>query len=124
MDAGEKPILEALSRGQTAYVCASRGLTGNCYGHPLQEYGIDNEEFKKLAVPIKYAPDTISEDSFRQRYPELALAEISMWRKSFDDDGNVIFIHRGRGTTRRGKKDRRGDFIGFVKDFYERSQEL
>jgi hypothetical protein len=116
-DAGEKLILTALNRGQTAYICASRGATGNYYGHPLQGYNLNNEEVQKSKVPIEYAPDILSSDRFKEKYPELALEKIAMWRKSFDDEGNVIFIHRGRGTTKGKQSDRRGDFISFVREF-------
>lgn len=117
LDAGEQFILEALQEGYSAYVCASRGLTGDFYGHPLRDYSITHRDISNLGVPIEYATDTLSREDFLSRYPHLAPKEVSMWRKSFDDDGNLVFIHRGRGTTKGSRVDGRGDFVDFVCNF-------
>lgn len=116
IDAGEQLVLEALERGKGAYVCASRGLTGDYYGHPLKNYGLTNEGIHLLGVPIQYAPLLLSREEFSVRYPEL-VGVYSGWRKCFDDKGDVAFVHRGRGTSKGRRKDHRGDFIFFVRDF-------
>jgi hypothetical protein len=114
LDAGEQLIYETLLRGKTAYVCASRGVSGDFWGHPLDAYNMD---LVRLHPGIHYAQEVISKEEFIERYPELICGDSAMWRKSFDDHGNVIFIHRGRGTSRGGKNDGRGDFLSFIKKF-------
>lgn len=117
IDTGEQLILEALKRGQCAYVCASRGVTGDYYGHALTEYGLTNQEVNQMGVPIRYAPDVQSREAFAVKYPEFARMDNAMWRKCFDDQGDVVFLHRGRGSSSRGMKDRRGDFESLVRRF-------
>ncbi|MBD1835581.1 hypothetical protein H6F61_23570 [Cyanobacteria bacterium FACHB-472] len=120
IDAGEKLILAALQRGQKAYVCASRGSTGDYYGHALTPYGLTNQEVSQLGVPIYYAPDLLSREAFKAKYPELATEKGPFWRQCFDDEGDVIFVHRGRGTSKGQRKDQRGDFVSFVREFNQR----
>ena len=116
IDTGEQLILASLERGKRAHVCASRGLTGDSFGHPLQQYGMDNESVRLLGAPIRYAPLSLSREEFSAQHPKLA-GENWMWRKCFDDQGNLVFIHRGRGTLKGRREDQRGDFTSYVRDF-------
>jgi len=115
IDAGEQLIFETLKREKFAYVCSSRGLSKDFFGHPLEYYDIPDDAVKKLGDRIKYASLCLTRDEFRKRYPELSRNDFK-WRKCFDDAGDVVFIHRGRGTSSKGK-DLRGDFQRFVRDF-------
>ena len=38
LDAGEQFVFEIIRQGKRIHVCASRGLTGDYYGHPLKHY--------------------------------------------------------------------------------------
>jgi hypothetical protein len=120
IDTGEHIPLGAFQRGQQAYICASRGLTGDYFGDPLHGYDFTNQDVMQAGAPVHYAPIHIDAEQFAQRYPELATSYNAMWRKSFDDAGNVVFIHRGRGTTNRDRNDKRGDFFSFVEEFNAR----
>ncbi len=119
LDAGEEPILSALEHGRQAYVCASRGAARDYYdyyGHPLVNYGLSNEEVNQLGVPIRYASLPLSREAFDVKYPEFASND-RVWRKCFDDQGDVVFIHRGRGASKEREYDGRGDFVSFVREF-------
>jgi hypothetical protein len=117
IDTGEQLVLEALKRGQGVYVCASRGATGDYYRHALASCGLTNQEVNRLGVPIRYAPQVLSREAFSVKYPEFASLDNAMWRKCFNDAGDVVFVHRGRGTTKAHKDDKRGDFVAFVREF-------
>jgi hypothetical protein len=116
IDAGEQIIYASLVKGSRAYVCASRGATGDFFGHPLDYYQISEDEVSKAVETLDYAPIKINKEEFTKKYPELANDEL-VWRKCFDDTGEVIFIHRGRGTSKGRRKDKRGDFLSFAKEF-------
>jgi hypothetical protein len=115
IDAGEQLILEALARGKRAYVCASRGLSSDYFGNPIDPWQLDVERISSLDLPIDFAPLSITRREFDHKYPQL-LGEGPSWRKCFDDDGEVVFVHRGRGS-RAGSGDSRGDFVAFTRAF-------
>jgi len=119
LDAGEQLVFEALAHGKTAHVCASRGVSGDYFGHPLghplEQYGVDVRGLESLG--IHYAPLATDRTAFDREYPGLATA-VPGWRKCFDDEGEVVFIHRGRGSRQRGRgKGWRGDFESFLQAF-------
>ncbi|MBN2503057.1 MAG: hypothetical protein JXB38_19915 [Anaerolineales bacterium] len=120
IDSGEQIPLEAFQRGQKAYICASRGITGDYLGDPLNGYDFTKQAVMAAGAPVHFAPLNTDAEQFARRYPELATPYNAMWRKSFDEDGAVIFIHRGRGTTNRNQDDKRGDFFAFVEAFNAR----
>lgn len=117
IDSGEHLIYEMLRRDHRAYVCASRGTTGDYFGNPMAYYGFTDQELNKINIPIHYAPNSLSQEAFAEKYPEFTSLENAMWRKCFDDDGNVVFIHRGRGTTKGRAEDNRGDFVSFARKY-------
>ena len=124
IDAGEQLIFEALSRGRRAYICHSRGSTGDFFGHPLANYGIKNEDLAEFHIGIQYASEKISRERFEEKYPELTLGDNASWRKCFDDLGDVIFIHRGRGNSKGKRNDGRGDFLNFLKKFNRKNNAI
>jgi hypothetical protein len=117
IDTGEELVFETLARGQKVFVCASYGATGDFFGHPLDRYGIKNEDLAKFNLGIKYAFEEISREAFETKYPQFARSDNAMWRKCFNDQGEVIFIHRGRGTSKGKKNDGRGEFFNFLREF-------
>jgi len=117
IDAGEQLVFEALSHGERGHVCASRGITGDFFGQELKRYKFSNEEAVNAGLSVDYASLVLSREEFIDKYPSLAKEEIGMWRKCFDDSGELVFIHRGRGTVQGKSYDTRGDFISYLKEF-------
>jgi hypothetical protein len=113
IDSGEQLVWETMNQGFRPYVCASRGGTGDAFGHPLARTGSGSVSVEGL--PVRFAAESVTRADFTRRYPELALSETAPWRKAFDDEGNVVFIHRGRGTHNLAEK--RGDYWSYVDRF-------
>jgi hypothetical protein len=120
LDTGESLIMEVLQRSHQAHVCASRGATVDAYAHPLENnYDVTEEQIRLSDATIEYASQVPLRETFEARYPEL---KDTPWRKTFDETGDVVFIHRGRGTTSRQNKDERGDFHSFLARFNQQAR--
>ena len=123
LDTGEQLVFAALSRGHRVYACASRGTKQDFFGEEMGQYGVSSRDVMVLQAGIECGPEKLDRESFARKYPEFAGDENGMWRKSFDDEGNVVFIHRGRGTSRARVNDQRGAFARFVRAFNQRLYE-
>ncbi len=120
LDAGEQFVVEGIRRGGTSYIAASCGVKEDFFGHPLSvNYGLDQNDFGQFSE-FRYGSIPYGREKFSERYPEFSNEENAMWRKSFDDEGNVIFLHAGRGVLSGNPKVKRGDFRSFIKDFNDR----
>ncbi|MEO0563419.1 MAG: hypothetical protein AAF125_15020 [Chloroflexota bacterium] len=120
IDAGEELIYHTLQERGRVYVCASRGASGDFFGHPVEHYDylddITEAEYQQHLQSIDYAAIQTTREAFAARYPHLTDQHNEMWRKSFDDSGRLMYIHRGRGTLGLAKTPARGDFTAFMRD--------
>jgi hypothetical protein len=116
VDTGEQFIYRALERGMKAYIYESRGGSKGHDSDIMKEVGITLDEVKESRLGVIFAPACFRETVFRERQPHLVDAFEAPWRKSYDESGGMVFIHRGRGTTQRMGLQR-GDFTGFLKEF-------
>jgi hypothetical protein len=121
VDAGEQFIYRALERGENVFVCESNGGTRKGPAEdPLDLFGVTEPDVRKAGINITYADKKFSADDIRKKRPDLEVPLTSCWRKSYDEEGDVIFIHRGRGTTHR-VCSQGGDFADYLRDFNRRN---
>ena len=113
VDSGEQFAYEALLKGKNVYFCFSRGVTGDFFADQFERTGMTFEEFSKLGYNIKRGEPSAPLEEFAKKYELLVKDEkVVCWAKSFNDDGGLIFLHKGRGG---GKDPRRGDMLTFLK---------
>lgn len=115
VDAGEQFVRAAVRGGAVPYVFASRGATPYWFYDPRLWGELTYEDSD--GTGIEYGRTNISRTEYVKRYPEL-YSSFPGWRKTFDDEGDVLFIHRGRG------KDfsNRGGFKTFLREFNEKAR--
>jgi hypothetical protein len=112
IDCGESFVYSELEKNNSVYVCASRGGTNDFWRDPFDYFSISAQEAAQLVknsgCPIIYAPLNISREDFVKKYPNFIKADQAwnwdfrnkrFWRCSFDDKGDLLFIHHGRGTS-------------------------
>lgn len=116
LDCGERLPLSALANSERCLILPSRGGTGDAWKHPLADLKPPVIPADVVVPGLEMAPESTTEERFRKEYPELMQGPQAYWRRSFDHEGRVLFLHRGRGTSsRRGRKDTRGDFWAFMR---------
>ncbi len=120
IDAGEELILKTIADGRRAYVCASRGSSADWFGDPLSGHDISMQELKETDIGIDYGECNITRAELASNYPDLASPDNAVFRKSFDDEGRVVFLHQGRGASQGRAGGLRGDFLSFVRAFNKR----
>lgn len=121
LDVGEQLILDLIQQNRRAFVCASRGGSLDKYEHPLNSAGIDISDLHNAGLPVNYANLVLSRGDFILKYPELAGGQPASWRKCFDDEDDVVFIHQGRGASRNSVHDKREHFKHFLRAFNARN---
>ncbi len=117
--------METFQQGQQAYIADTRGNPKDYYGSHLAVFGLTGQEINQLKLPIHYASNKLSREDFTVKYPELAMSENGRWRKAFSEEGNLLFIHRGRGTTfarRHDRSNKHDDFVTLVREFNQKSK--
>ena len=120
VDIGEDYVNEILESKERIYISDSYGIKGRPQGHAFyDEYEIKREEHEKFPKNICYAIAEIDWKQFDKTYPELATQEYSMWRKSFSERGELLFIHAGRGVLTKESGERM-DFLGYLKEFNQK----
>ncbi len=117
VDSGESFVYHEILNENPVHVCASRGGSQDWWKHPLDYYETPSENILKELIqskyPIVYAPLTLSKEEFEKKHGKIIQAgyegwwlfeKPKWWRYSFDDEGDLVFIHHGRGTTLRAVK--------------------
>lgn len=131
LDCGEAFIFSELAHNNPVYVCASRGGSDDFWKEPVACLSMESKAVYKIVqssgCPIIYAPLCITKDTFKSKYRYLLKIAQSgffdfknrkFWRYSFDDDGELIFIHHGRGTSTRRVKN----WLKFINMYSDREQ--
>lgn len=113
VDAGEQLVRDALDRGKKLYVTESRGASDAWFREPRFWRKIGPKDFEGTGVQL--ADMTANRLDCIKNESELFLGCLG-WRKSFDDTGDVMFIHRGRGTS----DLTRGGFFEFLRYFNQK----
>ncbi|NJO92002.1 MAG: hypothetical protein HC831_25785 [Chloroflexia bacterium] len=112
VDAGEQFVYEALLADKKLHICSSVGLSSKDYF--TDQYlmnAISLEELMNYTNQIIRPQIPIQKAEFDNRYPEL---KVDSMAKSFNDNGEVIFLHAGRSSKRKRLfKKNRGRFIDF-----------
>lgn len=117
-DCGEQYIYDELAKHNPVYICASRGGSEDWWKHPLGYYeGSSSDELLEAVAKSKsslvYAPLKCEKAHFEKKHKDLIKAghegfwlfeKPKWWRYSFDDQGDLIFVHHGRGTTLKAVK--------------------
>lgn len=114
IDCGEQYVYSELQRGNPVFVCASRGGSKDWWHDPLDYYNVDvTHLWKQISdanLAMTFAPLQTNRTNFEQTYAHVLRASTKgwwpfekskFWRYSFDDQGDLVFIHYGRGTTLR-----------------------
>ena len=116
IDCGEAFIYNEIVEGRNVYICASKGGRLDYWKDMWTYFGEKNnvEKLSKDFGGFIYANTPINKDEFGKRYKNVVRASNYWfwekksaqvyWRYSFDEDGDLIFIHHGRGTTEREVK--------------------
>ena len=117
IDCGEDIIYKTMNSGKKQFVCRSFGISGDSFGDPNFLHGFTNKDFMGLRIPITYEDTPVNICDIKKKFTELNEDGNSCWRKTVDHDGDIIFIHRGRGTTNQKVNDGRGDFKSFLNEF-------
>ena len=113
IDSGEAFIYEEIVNGKDVFVAASFGGTKGLWKTTFDLIGLTKQDIEKAGNAIIYENLTINKKSFKKRYKFVLKAgkkwenirwflskRKNYWRYSLDDEGNLIFIHHGRGTRR------------------------
>lgn len=120
LDVGENYANEALEKGKRIYIAPSFGMTGKSFAHPLyDDYDIHPSLVNREFTQIEYDVAQVDWGEFEKNYPDLSSVEYSMWRKSFSDKGELLFIHAGRGVITKGST-KRVDFLSYLKEFNQK----
>ena len=112
IDCGEDYVYHELSHNNPVYVVASVGGADDYGKHPFKYSSQNISKVQKIIkssdIKVYYAENTYSKRFIEQNYPELIEAVVDKntgerkdryWRVSFDDTGQIIFLHRGRGNS-------------------------
>jgi hypothetical protein len=113
IDAGESYIYEELTKNKQMYVAASFGGTKGMWITPFELLKINEHDVSGIKSLITYGKRDISKSEFQKKYKFVLNAsrkweslkwflnrKKNYWRYSLDDEGDLIFIHHGRGTNR------------------------
>ncbi len=113
IDSGEAFIYEETTKGKKVFAAASFGGTKGLEKTPFDIAGTSKHEIEKIGNAIIFGKLAISKKEFKNRYKFVIKAgkkwenlrwmlsrKKNYWRYSFDDRGELIFIHHGRGTRR------------------------
>jgi hypothetical protein len=115
IDAGESYIYEEIAKGNKVYSGTSFGGTKGLRHTPFDLLGITCKDINALDknIPILYGKQNINIKNFKKKYKFVIKAskrwenlrwflsrKKNYWRYSLDDEGDLIFIHHGRGTRR------------------------
>ncbi len=113
IDAGEAFIYEELSKNKQMYVAASFGGTRGMWITPFELMQIKEQDISDIKNLIAYGKRNILKKEFQKKYKFVLKAgrkweslrwflsgKKNYWRYSLDDEGDLIFIHHGRGTRR------------------------
>ncbi len=113
IDAGESYIYEELSKKKQMYVTASFGGTKGMWVTPFELLKVKEQDISNIKNLIIYGKRNSSKKEFQKKYKFVLKAsrkweslkwflnrKKNYWRYSLDDEGDLIFIHHGRGTRR------------------------
>lgn len=111
IDAGEQYVYEVLRRQARMVVIDSYGdSVAYLRSARLQKTNLLQCAYK---LPLVYEEAPVARKDIIKNYPELA-QQGRVWRKSFDINGRLVFIHRSRGVSVRHG---RGGFYQYLKAF-------
>lgn len=113
IDAGEAFIYEELTKNKQLYVAASFGGTKGLWKTPFDLLKMHKKDITDIENRIFYGERKISKTEFKKNYKFVLKAgkkwenlkwfisrKKNYWRYSLDDEGDLVFIHHGRGTNR------------------------
>ncbi|MCF6240438.1 MAG: hypothetical protein L3J74_03730 [Bacteroidales bacterium] len=113
IDAGEAFLYEELSKNKQLYVAASFGGTKGMWITPFELLQINKKDITNIENLIIYGNRNISKKEFQKKYKFVLKAgrkweslrwflsrKKNYWRYSLDEQGDLVFIHHGRGTRR------------------------
>lgn len=116
MDGGEHYVYNEIINGKKLYLCAAMGGNAYYWKSPFEYFDLPKEEAYKIITgnkcPFIYAPLNTNKEEFETKYDFVLKASKSWffegerhkrkyWRYCFDDEGDLMFIHHGRGATQR-----------------------
>ncbi|MGE4231751.1 MAG: glycosyltransferase family 2 protein [Bacteriovoracia bacterium] len=117
IDCGEQYIYYELAQHRPIYISASRGGSTDWWKDPMGYYDLAPEALtawvKQTGASLNFGHLNCTKEKFKQKHLDLINAgqegfwvfqKPKWWRYCFDDSGDLIFIHHGRGSTEREVK--------------------
>lgn len=117
IDSGEAIIYSEILQNNNIIICSSVGSSTDYFFNVWNYFFTTENEINnfKALLPIKYQDVKITKPEFDIKYKKVIKSaeyrfwekkesERIYWRYSFDNEGEMIFIHHGRGTTTREVK--------------------
>ena len=113
IDAGEALIYEEIANKKKVYISPSFGGTKGLWKTSFDLIGISSSDVQKAGDFIEYGTLNIDKKTFKKKYQYVLKAgkewenlqwflsrRKNYWRYTVDENGELIFIHHGRGVRR------------------------